>query len=60
MEDWYDEETGFWETEDDSIDTRDELEDALAECGLDPETGHCGHAGTEHCAFRCIFHPERR
>ena len=60
MEDWDDEDMDFWERDDEFVDTSDELDQAIAECGLDPETGYCGHAGTEHCAFRCVFRPERR
>ena len=45
--------------DDDDYDVDDELEEAMADCGLDPETGWCGHAGTEYCSFRCIFNPER-
>lgn len=32
-------------------------EDALEECGYDPDyKGVCWHIGTEHCSFFCPLH----
>lgn len=39
---------------DECDDELDELEEAEADCGLDPE-GYCSQAGTEHCDFCCPF-----
>lgn len=39
----------------DDFEELDELEEALAECGLSPAMGGCQLAGTEHCDFECPF-----
>ena len=37
---------------DDEIDGVDGWDDLMDECALGPD-GQCGHAGSEHCDFRC-------
>lgn len=46
MGDWAD------EFDPDEVDDFDD-EDDLLDCALDPESGQCGHAGSEHCDFEC-------
>lgn len=49
-----------WDGDDDDEwyrddDDRDELEDALKDCGQVPGGG-CVNAGTEYCGFECPYH----
>ena len=37
-------------------DAQDLIEQALQDCGQTGLPGHCAHAGTEHCSYRCPFY----
>lgn len=41
------------DSDDDTFDDLYDDEDDLADCALDPGSGQCGHAGSEHCDFEC-------
>ena len=40
-------------------DPAEEIERAMSLCGQTDIPGFCAHAGTEHCAFRCLFRAAR-